>query len=182
MCGVKACYMNKKLLTKKGIALMAIACLGFGIVGCNKSDNNSEEVTQSEVQNEEVEDTYVDDNYEMPEDVDLNKEFEDRVEAEKNNQSNTSSDNSEDNVKEEEQNNDSNANTNDNNQVEVTEKTGVFQGFADDNFVEMKVGNEYSTYRVSSDAKKSLSGKNLGDSVTFEFTKKNGQLFIISAK
>lgn len=166
---------------------MAIASLGFGIVGCNKTENTSEEVNQLEVQEDDLDYTYIDDNYEMPEDVDLNEEFEDRVESNKNNQSNSNDkdDNSDnDDIKEETNSNTTNNSNSNNNesQVTVTEKTGIFQGFADDNFVEIKVGNEYSTYRVSTDAKNSLSNKNLGDSVTFEFTKQNGQLFIVSAK
>lgn len=193
MFGVKAYSMNKKFLMKTGIALVVIASLGFGAVGCNKSDNKSDTTIESEVPEDELENTYLDDNYEMPEDVDLNEEFENRVESDKNNQSNNSDDSYKDNSsntsnnpentnEEKEDKNDGDNNESSSNQTNVSKKTGVFQGFADDNFVEMKIGNEYATYRVSSEAKSMLSNKNLGDSVTFEFTKENGQLLITSVK
>ena len=190
--GFKALVMNKKFSMKTGIALIVIASLGFGVVGCNKSDKLPDNAIESEVKDNELEDTYLDDNYEMSEDVDLNEEFENRVESEKNNQSNNSNDshkddnsntsNNTENSSEEKEENNTNTNNSNDNQANVNKKTGVFQGFADDNFVEMKIGNEYATYRVSSEAKSVLSNKDLGDSVTFEFTKENGQLFITSVK
>ena len=188
--GVKAFIMNKKFLAKTGLALIVIASLGFGAVGCNKSDKSPDNTIESEVQDNELEDTYLDDNYEMPEDVDLNKEFENRVESEKNNQSNNhnkdnnsnGSNNVENTTEENENKNDNVNNDNSSNQTNTNKKTGIFQGFADDNFIEVKIGNEYATYRVSSEAKSVLSNKSLGDSITFEFTKENGQLFITSVK
>lgn len=166
--------------------MLAIASVGFGVIGCNKT-NNQEEVTQSEVQENELEHNYIDDNYEMPEDIDLNEEFEDRVESNKNNA--TSSDNNKDT----ENNKDNNANTNNNStdnnnnnnsstNSSTTTKKASFEGFADDNFIEVKVGNDYATYRVSSEAKNVLSNKNIGDSITIELKEENGQLVINTVK
>lgn len=199
MLGFKAFIMNKKFLMKTGIALIVVASLGFVMIKNNKTDKLPENNVELEVEDNELENTYLDDNYEMPDDVDLNEEFENRVESEKNNQSddssqkndsNTSSntgnssaeeDNDEDNKDNEEDNKD-NEDENSSSEINTNKKTGLFQGFADDNSVEIKIGNEYATYRVSSQAKSTLSNKNLGESITFEFTKENGQLIITSVK
>lgn len=181
--------MNKKILKQIGVAFIIIASGCFLVT---KYGSSSKDIVQEDVITDDFEDTYVDDNYEMPEDVDLNEEFEDRVESEKENQSNyssetnnnsnnTSSYQGKNNNEDTPMSNNNSQNTNSKNDS-VSQKTGVFQGFADDSFVEIKIGNEYSTYKVSSNVKSILSNKNIGDSVTFEYINENGQIVITSVK
>ena len=64
----------------------------------------------------------------------------------------------------------------------TTQKTGSFQGFADSNFIEVKIGDDYATYMVSSDAKKALSNKDIDSNITFTLSEVNGQKIITSVK
>lgn len=180
--------MNKKFLMKSGIALIVIASLGFAIIKINKSNDIPEANVELEVEDNDLENTYIEDNYEMPEDEDLNEEFSNRVENVTNNEQDKEEiKNEEDNDNKSDKNDNinkvDNDNESDNSSVNISnKKTGSFQGFADDNFVEIKVGDEYATYRVSSSAKKTLSNMDINDSITFEFVNENGQLVITSVK
>lgn len=185
MYGTLAFPMSRKLLEKKGILLLVLVSLSIGMVGCNKSKVDTDTSIQSEIQNDETIEDAIDNDYEMPDDVDLNEEFENRVESEKNNSSNsTNSTNTSDSnsVVDEEKSDKEDSQSSNDNTLDVTEKTGLFQGFADDNSVEVQIGSEYATYRVSSTAKSSLSNKNIGDSIVFGLKSENGQLVISFVK
>ena len=179
--------MNGKTLAKIGIVVLVVGAIGFVVYkGVNKDNPENE----TPVVEEQYEDTYIDDGYGDVEDVDLNKEFEDRIETDKEVSENNSSDKKDettstnDSEKDEVSKDESSTDKEDSNDKETESKpsksqSAVFQGFADSSFVEMKIGNEYKTYRVSPDAKPSLSGKNIGDNVTFKFIEENGQLTIV---
>lgn len=58
--------------------------------------------------------------------------------------------------------------------------TGSFQGFADGNFIEVKIGDNYSVFKVSGNVKSKLENKNIGDSITFTYVTSAGQQLITS--
>lgn len=165
--------MARGFLKKVGIPVLALACVGGIVLKYNSiNDNNVEASVDSEVNvNDELENTYIDDGYETPseeelEDIQNKKEdiVEESVEDEYTSEKVESENNKE------------------NETSKVVEKTGVFQGFADSNFIEVKLGNEYVTYQVSSEAKDTLSKKNIEDSITFTISNVNGRHVITSVK
>lgn len=188
--------MNRQLLSKIGIGLIVVASIG--LVGC--SGNKDKDLSQNENQTtieEDFEDTVIDDGYDDVEDEDLNDEFKEKVES--TNSTNkkdeaTSNDKKDDNTNKTEDKKDDNKEDNkeDSNKKEEesskpddstsNKKDAIFQGFADSNFIEVKIGNQYSTYKVSAEAKKVLDGKNIGDSISFEYKDENGQSVITSVK
>lgn len=60
--------------------------------------------------------------------------------------------------------------------------TGQFQGFADGNFIEMKIGNSYSVFKVSGDVKSKLNSKKVGDTISFTYVASAGQQLITAIK
>lgn len=58
--------------------------------------------------------------------------------------------------------------------------SGEYQGFADDNFVEIKVGDAYGVYKVSGDIKTKLNSKNIGQTINFTYIESAGQRVITS--
>lgn len=58
--------------------------------------------------------------------------------------------------------------------------SGEYQGFADDNFVEIKVGDTYGVYKVSGDIKTKLNSKNIGQTINFTYIESAGQRVITS--
>lgn len=177
--------MSKNTLFKLLIPGVIIVGLVFGGIYMNKTKNN-ENINENNVSEDITYNDMYNDNYDYVEDVDLNNEFENAVNEDNNDESSSntedatiddSTEEEDGSVKEEDSSikNESSSSTTNN-------ATGVFQGFADSNFVEIKVGNDYATYRVSSEAKKSLSNKEFGDNITFEFKEENGQLIITSVK
>lgn len=184
--------MNKQFLAKVGIVALVVGSIGFLVLNKDKGEDVS--ANNAPVIEEDFEDTYIDDGYGDLEDVDLNEEFEDKVESNKGNEdysdSNSSkpSDKTEETTKpdkseeESDKKEDVDSNEDKENAKPSTEKNGVFQGFADSSFVEIKIGDEYRTFRVSSDAKKALSNKNIGDNISFEVTEDNGQSVITTVK
>ena len=165
--------MARGFLKKVGIPVLALVCVGGIVLKYNSiNDNNVEASVDSEVNvNDELENTYIDDGYETPseeelEDIQNKKEdiVEESVEDEYTSEKVESENNKE------------------NETSKVVEKTGVFQGFADSNFIEVKLGNEYVTYQVSSEVKDALSKKNIEDSITFTISNVNGRYVITSVK
>lgn len=191
--------MNRQFLSKIGIGLVVVASIG--LVGC--SGNKDKDLVQDENQTaieEDFEDTYIDDGYDDVEDEDLNDEFKEKVESSNSNNKkdeSTSSNKKDDSANKTENNKDENKEDEKNKEDEEdnkdtesskpdnstsNKKDAVFQGFADSNFIEVKIGNQYSTYKVSPEAKKVLDGKNIGDSISFEYKEENGQSVIIAVK
>lgn len=58
--------------------------------------------------------------------------------------------------------------------------TGEFQGFADGNFIEVKVGDTYNVFKVTDAIKSKLQSKNMGDKITFTYVSSAGQNLITS--
>lgn len=58
--------------------------------------------------------------------------------------------------------------------------TGEFQGFADGNFIEVKVGDTYNVFKVTDAIKSKLQSKNIGDKITFTYVSSAGQNLITS--
>lgn len=58
--------------------------------------------------------------------------------------------------------------------------TGEFQGFADGNFIEVKVGDTYNVFKVTDAVKSKLQSKNMGDKITFTYVSSAGQNLITS--
>lgn len=176
--------MNGKTLAKIGIVVLVVGAIGFVVFKNVNKDKAPETPTITE---EKYEDTYIDDGYGDVEDVDLNEEFEDRVETDKEVSKDESTDKEDDATEKEEDLNKDDEEKEDSAETEDKEEStkpaqsqsAVFQGFADDSFVEMKIGDEYRTYRVSPGVKPSLSNKNIGDNVSFKFVEENGQLTIV---
>lgn len=162
--------MAKGFLKKFGIPVLALACVGGIVLKYNSTnDNNVEASIDLEVNsNDELENTYIDDGYGTPSEEEL--EYTQDIE--------------EDTIKEDivEESTENKTTTEKVEDSKVVEKTGVFQGFADSNFVEVKLGNEYVTYQVSSEAKEALSKKNIEDSITFTISNINGRDVITGVK
>ena len=172
--------MSKNFLKKVGISLIVLACVGGIVLKSNlTNENNVDANTSIETNNnDELENTYIDDGYEAPseEDLEYSQEVEENII-------------NEDVVEEIENKNttekvdtDNNNNGNKEDSLKVTEKTGLFQGFADSNFVEVKIGDEYFVYQVSSTVKDALSKKNIDDTITFNVSTVNGQSTITDIK
>src|SRR5699024_9990718 len=58
--------------------------------------------------------------------------------------------------------------------------TGIYQGFADDNFVEIKIGDYYGVFKASGEIKSKISSKNIGDSITLTYVASGAQQIITS--
>lgn len=182
--------MNKKKLT---IITVSIAILGIlcAFAFANKSKDN--ELPQEEIFTEDtvVDDSIISDPTDIIEDVTVDENPEDNNTTNKNNE--TDSSNTTDSITSDSNSGSSNSNdnssantskpsTNSNSSSTSKKSNGVFQGFADDSFVELKVGDSYNTYKVSSEAKEILSSKNIGDSIEFQYIQENGQTIITIAK
>lgn len=165
--------MARGFLKKVGIPVLALVCVGGIVLKYNSiNDNNVDASVDSEVNvNDELENTYIDDGYETPskEELDGIQNIEEDIVEESVEDEYTSEKVESENNKE-------------NETSKVVEKTGVFQGFADSNFIEVKLGNEYVTYQVSSEVKDALSKKNIEDSITFTISNVNGRYIITSVK
>lgn len=188
--------MNKSFLLKVGV-LALITSIGLVVVNLRPKDDTPNSVIEMEVEENELdsENTYNEFDYEAE---DVENEFEYKNEDENSTESNnTSNINNVGNNKPATENTESsstnvdnsnsssntgNSSQNSSSTSNSSAKTGSFEGFADDNFVEVKIGNDYATYRVSTEAKNVLSGKNIGDSISFEITTSNGQSIITSVK
>lgn len=69
-------------------------------------------------------------------------------------------------------------------EVNSTVKTssGIFQGFADGNFIEVKIGGSYQVFKLSSDVKSKVQSKQIGDVISFTYISSGGQQLITSVE
>ena len=68
--------------------------------------------------------------------------------------------------------------SNDKNASYTETSSGTFQGFADGNFIEVKVGDSYQVFKLSSDVKSKAQSKQVGDTIYFTYTASGGQQVI----
>lgn len=169
--------MNKSLVTKIALGLVIVAIPAFMFFNSkNKGAEQPPEISQEENQdasenlhgntfedtnNEEISQ---EENQEQNEGVDTGI-IDDSVNNEENNQK--PQDKPEEDKKED-------------STTESKTVTAVFQGFADGNFIEMKIGDTYGVFKVSGDVKSKIESKNIGDTVTFTYVASGGQQIITS--
>lgn len=173
--------MIKNIFKKIGIPLIVVVCAGTIFLKYKSENTNNDVQTNIQTQQEnELENTYIDDGYNSPnkEDLEYDKEDENYIEEiESKDDESTKVPVVKDEVESKPQ---------EENKVEekpsVTQKTGSFQGFADSNFIEVKIGDDYATYMVSPDAKKNLANKAIDSNITFTLSEVNGQKVITSVK
>ena len=160
--------MMKKVLI--GLVVVVTAAGAIKLVSKDKNDTvKQEEIVQvesSDVSDHLYEDTFNDASADEKEEETVKKDDLDSIiesdleknEPQKEEEKNTSS-------KPEETNNST---------------TGEFQGFADGNFIEVKVGETYNVFKVTDAIKSKLQSKNMGDKITFTYVSSAGQNLITS--
>lgn len=160
--------MMKKVLI--GLVVVVTAAGAIKLVSKDKNDTvKQEEIVQvesSDVSDHLYEDTFNDASADEKEEETVKKDDLDSIiesdleknEPQKEEEKNTSS-------KPEETNNST---------------TGEFQGFADGNFIEVKVGDTYNVFKVTDAIKSKLQSKNMGDKITFTYVSSAGQNLITS--
>ena len=160
--------MMKKVLI--GLVVVVTAAGAIKLVSKDKNDTvKQEEIVQvesSDVSDHLYEDTFNDASADEKEEETVKKDDLDSIiesdleknEPQKEEEKNTSS-------KPEETNNST---------------TGEFQGFADGNFIEVKVGDTYNVFKVTDAIKSQLQSKNMGDKITFTYVSSAGQNLITS--
>lgn len=160
--------MMKKVLI--GLVVVVTAAGAIKLVSKDKNDTvKQEEIVQvesSDVSDHLYEDTFNDASADEKEEETVKKDDLDSIiesdleknEPQKEEEKNTSS-------KPEETNNST---------------TGEFQGFADGNFIEVKVGDTYNVFKVTDAVKSKLQSKNMGDKITFTYVSSAGQNLITS--
>ena len=158
--------MMKKVLI--GLVVVVTAAGAIKLVSKDKNDTvKQEEIVQvesSDVSDHLYEDTFNDASADEKEEETVKKDDLDSIiesdleknEPQKEEEKNTSS-------KPEETNNST---------------TGEFQGFADGNFIEVKVGDTYNVFKVTDAVKSKLQSKNMGDKITFTYVSSAGQNLI----
>lgn len=177
--------MIKNIFKKIGLPLIAVVCAGTIFIKYKLEDNIRDVQANVQIEQEnELENTYIDDGYD-----DINKEDLEDDSADEKYTENTD-DSKDESTKiplvEEEGDDEDKSKPQEENKVEekpsTAQQTGIFQGFADNNFVEIKIGNSYVTYMVSNEAKKALSNKDIDSNITFVISEVNGQKVITDVK
>lgn len=173
--------MIKNILKKIGIPAIVIVCAGTIFLKYKLEDNNNDVQASIQVQQEnELENTYIDDGYNSPNKEELEYDKNDEKDIE------NTDDSKDESIKVPIVEDEVESKPQEESKVEekpsVTQKTGSFQGFADNNFIEVKIGNDYTTYMVSADAKKALSNKAIDSNITFTVSEVNGQKVITNVK
>ena len=163
--------MNKSLITKIALGLIVVAVPAFIFFSSKERDTELQpEINQEEIQ-DVSENLYEDTFEENDEELDIEKDEYMNTDIIDETISDIESSNVEsapENIKEE------NANT------ESKTVTGIYQGFADDNFVEIKIGDSYGVFKASGEIKSKISSKNIGDSITLTYIASGGQQIITS--
>lgn len=164
--------MNKSLITKIALGLIVVAVPVF-IFFSSKGENVESQpgINQEEIQDVSenlYEDTFEENDEELAIENDeyINTDIIDETISDVENT--TSSESIPENNKEE------NVNT------ESKTVTGIYQGFADDNFVEIKIGDSYGVFKASGEIKSKISSKNIGDSITLTYVASGAQQIITS--
>lgn len=63
--------------------------------------------------------------------------------------------------------------------VELVTSSGIFEGFADSNFIEVNINGEYSVFRIENETiKNNLSDKEAGSNITFKYIEKDNSKII----
>lgn len=160
--------MNKGLVLKIALGLIVVAIPVSMLLNSKSQDKSMEEVPQISQEDNEILDDLYSDTFNGNNDLDYNDEYLDEsLEV----------------IEDfEDYELDSNAEENKNNEIsgETKSVTGEFQGFADGNFIEVKIGNEYSVFRVSNDVKSKIESKKIGDVISFTYVASAGQQVITS--
>lgn len=159
---------------KKIIAGLVVIVAAAGIIKV-VSTNDKKPVEQEEiaqVENGDVSDHLYEDTL-TDEDEAINEDNDSEIEAEIETETQIDAENNSDN---------SNTTSSDtvNSEKEEGATSGEYQGFADGNFVEIKVGDTYNVYKVSDDIKSKLNSKNVGQTITFRYVESGGQRIITS--
>lgn len=160
--------MNKGLVLKIALGLIVVAIPVSMLLNSKSQDKSMEEVPQISQEDNEILDDLYSDTFDENNDLDYSDEYSDEALE----------------VIEdfEDYELDSNVEENKNNEIsgETKSVTGEFQGFADGNFIEVKIGNEYSVFRVSNDVKSKIESKKIGDTISFTYVASAGQQVITS--
>lgn len=160
--------MNKGLVLKIALGLIVVAIPVSMLLNSKNQDKSMEEVPQITQEDNETLDDLYNDTFDEDYELDYNDEYSDEeleaAEDVENYEPNSS------------------AEENKNNEIsgETKSVTGEFQGFADGNFIEIKIGDEYSVFRVSSDVTSKLESKKIGDVISFTYVASAGQQVITS--
>ena len=162
--------MNKGLILKIAIGLIVISVPASMLLNSKTEKENSIEISQGVQEDSEVLDNLYGDTFEGSDDsenVDESLYSDDEVEDIEEITSDSTS---------EEVNDDKNDEVSQNSKT----VTGIYQGFADGNFIEVKIGDEYGVFKVPNDMKSKVEAKDLGDSLTFTYVSSAGQQVITS--
>ena len=162
--------MNKDLIFKIALGLIVVAIPVSMLLNSKGEDKTMDEMSQVVQEDTEILDDLYSDTFEGSDSEDSSEDLTDEY---------TETEDIEEVITES-----TTEDTEDNKDDEVSENaktvTGEFQGFADGNFIEVKIGNEYSVFKVSSSVKSKIESKNVGDSITFTYTASAGQQVITS--